>query len=89
MVVGEKSSNKVLAYKFLNFINEPENAAQMAEFVYYATPNQPAEKLLPDEFKSDINIYPPEAVLDKSEVYKRLPPRVTRFRNEIFSYITE
>lgn len=89
MVVSNASKNKDIAYKFLDFINQPEHAAQMAEYVYYPTPNVPAEKLLPAEFKADKNIYPPKDVLDKSEAYSRLPPRVTRFRNEIFSRVTQ
>ena len=88
MVVGSASQNKELAYKFLDFLNEPEIAARIAEFVYYATPNLAAEKLLPEEFLNDEVIYPPKAVLEKCEPFKRLPPRVTRFRNEIYSLVT-
>lgn len=89
MAVSSASKNKDIAYKFLDFINQPEHAAQMAEFVYYPTPNKSAEKLLPAEFRADENIYPPKEVLDNSEAYARLPPRVTRFRNEIFSRVTQ
>lgn len=87
--VSKASRNRELAFKFLDFINQPEHAAQIAEFVYYASPNLAAEKLLPDDFKSDEVIYPPKEILDRCEVYKRLPPRVTRFRNEIYSTITQ
>ena len=60
-------------------------AAKLAEFVYYATPNKAAEKLLPDEFLEDPVIYPSEEVLLKSEAYKQLPPRATRKRNTSFA----
>jgi len=85
LVVLENSRNKELARAFLNFLNEPENAAQLAEFVYYATPNKGAEKLLPAEFLEDPVIYPSEAVLSKSEFYKPLPPRAMKKRNIAFS----
>ena len=85
LVVLENSKNKQLAHTFLNFLNEPENAAQLAEFVYYATPNKGAEKLLPAEFLEDPVIYPSEAVLSKSEFYKPLPPRDMKKRNIAFS----
>jgi len=85
LVVLETSKNKELARAFLNFLNEPENAAQLAEFVYYATPNKGAEKLLPAEFLEDPVIYPSEAVLSKSEFYKPLPPRAMKKRNIAFS----
>jgi spermidine/putrescine transport system substrate-binding protein len=85
LVVLENSKNKELARAFLNFLNEPENAAQLAEFVYYATPNKGAEKLLPAEFLEDPVIYPSEAVLSRSEFYKPLPPRAMKKRNIAFS----
>ena len=89
MAVSTASLKKDLAYQFLNFINQPAHAAQMAEWVSYATPNKAAEKLLPAEFLSDSLKYPPKEVLEKSEIYKKLPPRVTRYRNEIFSRVTQ
>ena len=85
LVVLESSKNKELAWAFLNFLNEPENAAQLAEFVYYATPNKGAEELLPAEFLEDPVIYPSQAVLSRSEFYKPLPPRVSKKRNIAFS----
>lgn len=89
VTVSKASKNKELAFKFIDFLNEPANAAQLAQYVYYASPNKAAEKLLPDDFKSDAVIYPSEEVIAKSETYKRLPPRVIRFRNEIFSRVLQ
>lgn len=89
MAVSRQSVNKDIAYKFLNFINEPEIAAQQALWVNYATPNNAAKKLLPQKILADTLTYPPQEVLEKLEIYKRLPPRVTRFTNEIFSRVTQ
>lgn len=88
LVVMQESRNKDLAYAFINFLNEPENAAQLAEFVYYATPNKSAEKLMPTEFLEDSVIYPSEEVLSKCEAYKPLAPRATKKRNTQFSRLT-
>jgi len=85
ITVMQGSKNKDLAYAFANFLNEPENAKQLAEFVYYATPNKAAEKLLPAGFLEDPVIYPSEAVLSRSEVYKPLPPRAMKSRNTNFA----
>ncbi|MFZ0468163.1 MAG: spermidine/putrescine ABC transporter substrate-binding protein [Thiogranum sp.] len=81
LAVMESSKNKDLAWALINFLNEPENAAQLAQFVYYATPNQAAEKLLPPEFLSNPVIYPGKQALDKSEFYTALPPRALKQRN--------
>jgi len=89
LAVLEGSKNKDLAWAFINFLNEPENAAQLAKFVYYATPNKAAEKLLPAEFLEDPVIYPSQAVLSKSEFYKPLPPRAMKKRNSTFTQIMQ
>lgn len=86
--VLKSSKNKELAFKFLNFINIPENAAQLAEFVYYASPNSAAEKLLPKEFLEDPTIYPDEKTLNASEFNQTLPAKIKRYKNNIFSHLT-
>lgn len=83
--VMKKSTNKELAFKFIDFINTPENAAQIAEFVYYATPNIAAEKFLPKHFLNDKTIYPDKKTLEKSEFNKPLPAKIKRYKNNIFS----
>lgn len=83
LLVSKATTNKKLAMDFINFLNEPENAAQLAQFVYYATPNLAAEKLLPKDFLQDPVIYPDKILLEKSEFYKELPPRVQKHYNNI------
>jgi spermidine/putrescine transport system substrate-binding protein len=85
LVVMQGSKNKDIAYAFIDFLNEPEHAARLAEFVYYATPNKAAEKLMPGEFLADPVIYPSEEVLSRSEAYTPLPPRAMKTRNTNFA----
>jgi spermidine/putrescine transport system substrate-binding protein len=85
--VASQSRHKAAAFKFIDFINEPEIAARIAEFVYYATPNEAAAKLLPPEFHANPVIYPPEDVLQRSEQHELLPPRIMRAWNAVFSEI--
>ena len=87
--VAKASRNKDMAYKFLNFINQPAQAAQLAEWAHYPSPNKAAEKLLPAKFLSNKLIYPPEDVLNNSEVFEPLPPRVKRLTKEIFLHVTQ
>jgi len=81
--IGAKAKEPELAYAFLNFINQAEHAAQLAQYVYYATPNLAAEKLLPEEFLNDKDIYPDADKLKNSEFYRPLPARIQRRRNVI------
>jgi spermidine/putrescine transport system substrate-binding protein len=88
LVVMAKSEKKKLAMEFVNFLNDPKNAAEHAEYMYYASPNAGAEKLLPKEFFSDPLIYPSDEILEKCEIENKLPPRVYKSRNSIFMEVT-
>lgn len=56
---------KLAAERFINYLLEPEVAAQNANFIYYASPNQAAEEFLDEEFLSDPTVYPPAEVLER------------------------
>ncbi|MFW2367017.1 MAG: ABC transporter substrate-binding protein [Desulforhopalus sp.] len=88
LAVMAKSDKKKLAMDFINFLNEPENAAAHAEYMYYATPNAAAEKLLPEDFLEDPVVYPVAAVMEKCEIEKKLPARINKKRNTIFTEVT-
>lgn len=83
LVVLKSSRNPALAWRFVNFLNEPRNAAQLAETLYYATPNRAAEGYLPEAYFSDPVIYPSGNALERSEPYRNLPPRSVKQRNAI------
>ena len=88
LTVTQSSGNKELAMKFINFLNEPQIAARIAEFVYYATPNKAAEQYLPDEYFADPVIYPSQAELDRSEFHAPLAPRAQKYTNEMIARLT-
>ena len=87
LCIMRESVNKSAAKQFIDFLNEPEIAARLAQYVYYATPNQAAQKLLPAEFLSDPVIYPSGQALKNSEPYRPLSPRAAKRRSAIFSRI--
>ncbi len=89
LVVMKYSMNKDLAWAFINFLNEPEHAAQLARYVYYATPNKAAEKILPADFLENEVIYPTEEALAKSEPFQPIPPRVQKKRSLVFARLTK
>lgn len=73
--VSANSEQKENAWKFINFLNQPKIAAHLAEYLYYASPNKAARKLLDEEFLSDKIIFPDQSSLKNSEFFKPLPPR--------------
>ncbi len=82
------SKQQALAARFLDFLNDPRNAARNAQFVYFATPNSAAEALLPEDFRADPVIYPDPALLARCEAYHELGPQALRRRNAIFLGLT-
>ena len=54
--------NAYTAMVFMNYLNDPEIAAQNAEWVGYGTPNAAAKDFIDPAILEDEGIYPPEEV---------------------------
>lgn len=84
MVIPKTSKNQKAAYAFINFMLEPENAAQNADYIWYATPNKKALDLIDPEARNDKTLYPDDDVIDKLEVFKALDKESTILYNDLF-----
>lgn len=69
MVIPKGAKHKTEAEQFINFLSEPENAAENVDYIGYATPNMGAYELLDEETQEDETVYPSEEVLDKCEIF--------------------
>lgn len=84
MVIPKTSKNQKAAYAFINFMLEPENSAQNADYIWYATPNKKALDLIDPEARNDKTLYPDDDVIDKLEVFKALDKESTILYNDLF-----
>ncbi|KRM43673.1 ABC transporter substrate-binding protein [Lentilactobacillus parafarraginis] len=84
LVIPKTAKHFKAIYAFLNFMNQPKNAAQNAEYIGYATPNTAAFKLLPKSVRDDKQFYPSQKVLDKLEVYSNLSPEKVQQYNDLY-----
>lgn len=84
IVMPKTARNTEGAYDFINFMLEPENAAQNAEYIGYATPNKIAESMLPAEISGDEQFYPDEEILSHLEVYEDLGQEYLQIYNDLF-----
>ncbi|MBP7831128.1 MAG: spermidine/putrescine ABC transporter substrate-binding protein [Kiritimatiellae bacterium] len=66
------------ALAFVDFLLEPDIAAQNAAFLHYATPNRAARDLMPPDLLNNPAVLPPAAALARSSYY--LKPDVARLR---------
>ncbi len=60
LAVPVGSQNKYTAMVFINYLSDPEIAAQNAEYVGYGSPNQAAYEFIDPEILADEGIYPTE-----------------------------
>lgn len=67
MVIPVGASQPELAHKMINFILEPQSAAELTEFIYFLCPNLPSYELLAEETRADPILFPPAAVIAKLE----------------------
>jgi spermidine/putrescine transport system substrate-binding protein len=84
MVIPKTASNLEGAHAFINFMLNPEVAAQNTEYVGYSTPNKEALALLPEDISGDERFYPDKELTDRLEVYDNLGPRMLSHYNELF-----
>lgn len=84
IVIPASAKNYEGAHAFINFMLDPEHAAQNADYVGYATPNEKALEYLPEEVAEDKRFYPDSELTDKLEVYENLGKRMLAHYNDLF-----
>lgn len=84
MIIPKTSGNVEGAHKFINFMLDPEVAAQNADYVGYSTPNEKAIELMDPEVTGDERFYPTEEMRERLEVYKNLGLVTLGKYNELF-----
>jgi spermidine/putrescine transport system substrate-binding protein len=72
MVIPKNAGNTKLAQEFMDYLLEPEVAAENMAYTFFLCPNLGAYEHLPDEMKNNPALFPPKEIMDKSEVIKNL-----------------
>ena len=85
--IPKNSQHKEAAEMFINFLNEPNVAAENAEFIGYATPNLAAYALLDSEVQEDEAIYPPEYVIENSEQFIHLSEETNLLMDQLWTEV--
>ncbi|ANU10410.1 spermidine/putrescine-binding periplasmic protein [Planococcus antarcticus DSM 14505] len=84
MIIPKTADNVEGAHAFINFMLDPEVAAQNADYVGYSTPNEQAITLMDPEVTRDERFYPPEELRERLEVYENLGLEMLGTYNELF-----
>jgi putrescine transport system substrate-binding protein len=76
MVIPQNARNVDAAYKFLNFMLEPEVAAANTNYLQYANPNKASAAYIDAALLDDPGLYPPAEVLARLEVLEPMTANV-------------
>lgn len=60
--------NPDAAHALINYLLDAEAGAKIAEFIYYATPNEAAKALTEEDYRTNEAVFPPDEVIAKCEV---------------------
>lgn len=86
MLICAHAPNPEGAHRFINFILDPENGAQLSNFNRYATPNEAALPLIDEHDREDPAIYPTDQVIAKLEYLTDLG-QDTRLYDEVWTAV--
>ena len=81
IIIPKTSYNTEAAEAFINFLCDPEVAAQNAEYIGYSTPNAAALEILGEEYINDPTYNPPQELLDKCEIFHDLGDFITVYND--------
>ncbi|MEA4969046.1 MAG: spermidine/putrescine ABC transporter substrate-binding protein [Candidatus Pelethousia sp.] len=90
IIIPKTSKHTEEAEAFINFLCDANVAAQNAEYIGYSTPNAPALQLLGEDYINNETYTPPQALLDRCEIFHDLGDFVTVYNdawNRVKSYV--
>lgn len=67
IVIPKTAPNLSGAYSWINFLLQPDVAAEISKRLKIATPNRAGFEQLPKEIQNNTNLFPPESILNKCE----------------------
>ncbi len=82
--IPKSSKNKEAAEQYINFLCSTEVALANAEAVGYATPQTEAKEELDPEIRDDPMFYPPEEVLEQTEIFQTLPKTTNKLMDDLW-----
>lgn len=85
MAIPADAPNPDNAHKFLDFIMRPEIAADITNYVWYASANASATELVDEEVTGDPAIYPPQEVKENLFPAVVQPPQYDRLMTRAFT----
>ena len=87
MVIHKDAPRPDLAHKFMNFMLEGRNSAELTNLIGSGNPNKEAIKYIKPEILKNLAIFPDKAMSSKLEQLKDMTPAQRRLRNRMWTEI--
>jgi len=84
MCIVKGTEHKAEAEAFINFMTDPEISLENIEYICYSTPNTATLEMLDPEIAGNPNYYPPQEILDNSEMFIDLPEDIYELMNSLW-----
>lgn len=84
LAIPASAQNPEGAYALINYLLEPEIAAQNADYIWYSSPNQAAYDLIDPEAREDEMLYPDDEEIARLEAFQDLGQETTILYNDLF-----
>lgn len=86
-VIPRDAANPEAAYRFIDFVNRPENAALNSNFIQYANSNLASQKFTDKAVLDDPGVYPPAATFARLYTITPYNETTQRLVNRLFTRI--
>jgi spermidine/putrescine transport system substrate-binding protein len=87
MVIHKAAPRPDLAHKFINFMLDGKNSAELTNLIGSGNPNLDAAKYIKAELKALPAVFPPKELATKLEQLNELTPAQRRLRNRLWTEI--
>ncbi|HEY9667553.1 MAG TPA: spermidine/putrescine ABC transporter substrate-binding protein [Coleofasciculaceae cyanobacterium] len=88
LAIPKTAPNPEGAYAWINFMMQPDVAAQICERLSFATTNKAAFQVLPSEVKNNPSLFPPESALENCEGIAPVQDGVTQAFDRYWTKLT-
>ena len=75
------------AYRFMNYLLQPDVMAGISNYVHYANGNLQADALVNPEIKADTTVYPTPQMLQTLFALEAMPLNIDRVRTRLWTRI--
>lgn len=86
MAVCKNAPNPDAAYKFINYVLDAKNGAELSNWTEYATPNKAAMEFINPDSRNNPSVYPPDDYMKKLHFIKDLG-KDNRIYDEIWTMV--